>query len=1079
MTWQGWKKRWIWGLSLGILILSAALGGAQDLLRFTRNQPGDSKPINWYADEITTWTESGQRIVVLKGRVLVQQGVTTFRAQRAVGWIDEDRWKRTRIYHVELFGEGEVQIENGTQSKNAPKAMLELNTRGELRFKSQTGKVVQQSRPDDPLYQRARAERPPPPSGVQPAGGPVPNPGGLQRTSFQPVGPAPQPIVPVQGFTPSPGTPPSSTLMPPVFGPGGPSATPPPGATAPPPPSSGSNAGTPGRGEGASFPTSPRPGTSPLPPTNGPPRVLSIAPRTSAPFETQSFPLPTGEQAIVITGGIILRVNNMQNMGIVDIEADRLVFWTRGNTQQVLGGMRSPSGQSTRELELYLAGNVEIRQRGEQGERTLKADQVYYDVGRNVAVAVSADLEFHQPGLTDPVHLKADELLQLSSTKFEAIRAEVFSSRLPSDPGLKVTVAHATLEEKRIPRKSIFGRQVVDRQTGNPAIETQSIFRGEDMILKLEDYPVFYLPFIQGDARDPLGPVEAIGFGYNRIFGAQFATTLNVYDLLGIDPLAGTRWRLNLDYLTRRGPAMGTDFDYAGKDLFEIPSKYAGMVKAFGIYDTGTDILGGPRGPDQPHPDWRGRLLWRQNWWDLPAGFTVQLQVSGLSDKNFLEQYYKLEFDTGLNQETFAYVKQQQDNWAWTLLGEPNIRNWVTETQWLPRADGYLIGQSFLDLFTYNAHADVGFGILQPTHLPPPPISATDAQSDTARLDLWQELSLPFYLGPVRVAPYGIVDLTYYSNDLTGEDRGRFYGAGGVRANMPLTRLYPDIQSELINLNGINHKVMLGANWYAAHSDTTFRRLPQLDRINDDATDQAIRDIRPLYPAINPSMAAALTTSPLYDPQVYALRRLVDNRVDTLDTIEVLQMDIRQRWQTKRGYPGLQHIVDWMTLDMSASYFPHNTRDNFGSSWAFLEYDWTWNIGDRTALVSTGWIDPIDDGAKVFTLGAYINRPDRTSYYVGYRHIDPLDSRALTGALTYIFSPKYALTGAAVYDFGTNQSLANSLVLTRMGKDLQLSFGINYNALQNNFGVTFEIMPNIVPQANRPAGSYGSRLFGR
>src|SRR5205807_1750123 len=120
-------------------------------------------------------------------------------------------------------------------------------------------------------------------------------------------------------------------------------------------------------------------------------------------------------------------------------------------------------------------------------------------------------------------------------------------------------------------------------------------------------------------------------------------------------------------------------------------SRFNGQVKAAGIDDTGKDILGGGRGELEHHPEGRGRFFWRQNVQDLPQGFSLQSQVSVLSDKNYLEQYFKNEFDTDLNQETFAYLKQQQDNWAWTLLAEQRIRNWVTETSWLPKADGYFI----------------------------------------------------------------------------------------------------------------------------------------------------------------------------------------------------------------------------------------------------------------------------------------------------------------------------------------------------------------------------------------------------
>ena len=132
-----------------------------------------------------------------------------------------------------------------------------------------------------------------------------------------------------------------------------------------------------------------------------------------------------------------------------------------------------------------------------------------------------------------------------------------------------------------------------------------------------------------------------------------------------------------------------------------------------------------------------------------------------------------------------------------------------------------------------------------------------------------------------------------------------------------------------------------------------------------------MRDITPRQPFLNPAHGVALKNSPVYNPQLYAIRRLIDNNVDTVDTIEVLQTDIRQRWQTKRGFPGHEHVIDYFTLDLSGSLFPHPQRDNFGSNVAFLEYDATWNVGDRTALVSTGWVDPFNDGARVFTIGSF------------------------------------------------------------------------------------------------------------
>jgi hypothetical protein len=1089
----GWCARSAVQLAAQPAAQSAAPPAAQGLVRVVRNQPGESKALDVTADEVATWTEAGKRILLLKGNVWVEMGIVNARFSQGVIWVDLDRLKTTRIMPATVYGEGDVKVENGPQARSGPKALMDLNTRGQLVLKVRK-KTVQQALPGDELYRRAMAESEaaakPAPAGnpkteIRNPSTPAPS-SPIQRTVFEQgvPGPAVPPVAPVPGLPPGVAPPSPPTLQPPVPGvPVGPSSPPSPPVTPGPPPVMPPASGPP---PANAPPPRTVQATPPKPAAPAPLRQFSIEPRRAGGFQLQRYVQDNGEEVMIITGGIILTVRGLDRIELLDMEADRLVVWTRGDVQQFLNKARAPDGATSREVEFFLAGNVEIRSKQGKDERRLIADEVYYDVGRNVAVALTADLIFRQPGMIDDIHLQADELHQLGPDNFEALQTTIFSSHTPGDPGLKVVMSHATLEHKRIPKKNILGRPVLDRKTGQPEDRPQDLVRGNNVFLELEDVPVFYLPIFQGDAEDPLGPIQGFGAGFNQIFGAQISTTLNVYNLLGIDPLPGTRWRMDVDYLSKRGPALGTEFDDGGNDLFGIPSKYAGLFKAYGIHDSGTDNLGGGRGPGDDHPEWRGRILFRENVFDLPYGFTVQTQVAALSDKNFLEQYFKVEFDSDINQETFLYVKQQQNDWAWILLAEPRIRNWVTESQSLPRADGYLIGQSLFDLLTYNAHASAGFFQFLPTNVPPPPVMTTQqARVNTGRFDLWQELSLPFYLGPVKFRPYAVVDLTDYTDDLTGQNTGRTYGGGGLMASMPLTRIYPGVQSTLFNLNGINHKIVLTANYYNAQSSEPFTRFPQLDPLEDDATEQAINDITPRQPGINPQNGLALSTlgqpDSLFNPQRYAIRQLVTNRIDTLDDIDVLQLDIRQRLQTKRGYPGQQHIVDWMVLDLSGSIFPEPNRDNFGQTLGFLQYDWLWNIGDRTALASSGWIDATDQNTDEFTIGAYLNRPDRTNFYLGYRQIDPIQSKAVTAAVTYVFSPKYATSLSSTYDFGTGQALSNSVVLTRMGSDLQVSLGFTYNVLQNNFGFVFQIEPNILAQLSKHPGmpAFGSNMLGR
>jgi hypothetical protein len=1048
---------------------------AEDLIRFSRNVPGESKPIVVDADEIVTWTEGETRIVLLKGQALVQHATLQTQFPDGVLFVDLKSYQATRIWNVDLYGEGGAAVQNGSEGSNGKTAFLDLHTRGDLKLTAHKSKLTQEARPNDPVYQRAVRQRaairgtplPAPPS---PAAAPAPPANPIQRTVFTVPAEATEavtPAAPVQGPPALP--PPTVPLLPPV------PSTPLPGGIATPAPA------VPGPG-----PALPAPGgllTGPLggAPPGGPApvRQFSIVPRNPSGFHVSPpppgwVPERPGEQVFIITGGFILTVRSVDPrthaLEFIDIEADRGVIWNRSEGHDPAAQIQTSEGLTGREMEFYLAGNVEIRQRSGRDERTMRADEVYYDVSRNVALALSADVEWRQPGVPDMIHFTADELQQLSPTQFRGLHGSFFSSKVPSDPGLKVVFAEATLEEKKQIRRNVFGREVIDIRTDQPVIEVSKPVRADDIVLRIDDVPVFWVPFLQGDANDPLGPIRDITMGYNNIFGFQFGVAWDVYDLIGISRIPNTNWRLDTDYLSLRGPAVGTQYDFTGKDLFgENTGRYSGTIKLWGIYDDGTDRLGGTR-DGQPHPDWRYRSQLWSRIDDAPYGFSGQFQFARFSDQNVQEQYNKPEFDGDRNQETFLYVKQQPEhvNWAWTLLGEERQRDWFTETNWLPRADGYLIGESFFDLLSYDVHGSVGYAQLRPTSVPPPTVTPTDVAVNTLRADVMQEVRMPFYLGPVKVVPYGDLDLTYYSSDNEGDSKGRVYGGGGVLASIPFTRLYPDVHSLLWNLDGINHKIVFTGNYYIAGASDPYSLFPQLDRLNDDVNDYSLRYMTPLQPFFNPNNGLALQTSPTYNAQLYAIRQLVMNRVDTLNDIQELQFDVRQRWQTKRGFPGQEHIVDWMTLDLKATLFPAPKRDDFNSTFGMISYDWDWNIGDRTALTSSGWIEPETNGARFFSFGAYLNRTDRTNLFLGYRQIDPLESKAVTAAISYVFSPKYAITASTTYDFGTNEALSNSLVLTRMGSDVQVSLGVTYNALTSSFGVTFEIVPNLVGNHRMP-----------
>jgi hypothetical protein len=812
-------------------------------------------------------------------------------------------------------------------------------------------------------------------------------------------------------------------------------------------------------------------------------RNYRYTPRYGGKFpDYDSVVLPDGTRRVVFTDGLILNATGDTPQDTIELAADQVVIWIRGlqlDSKLQPGGLPA-TNSGKEEIEVYLAGNVVIRTQPKLGPlQTLRAQQVYYDLERERAIALFAEFEyrplFPSPAgpvpAPDPFRFKANELRKLDAENYEGLTASFNSSKLPSDPSIRVDAPRMTMTDRDVQLRNVFGIRYTDFN-GDPVVGDEKILTAYGAVPKFEGIPFFYFPWYRADANEPLGPLVSVGLGENHIFGTQLFTTWNLFELLAIKPPAGQKWTLELDYLSDRGLGYGSDYKYhlPPTDLTSGLMGADGLIKYYGIRDHGQDDLGGDRGPEPEKPDFRERFLWRHQEEFTPELF-FQGQLAYLSDKNFLEQYYKSEFDLGPNQETFANLTWQQNNYLLNGLIEPHFdRPWVPETSWLPRVDGALIGQSFLDRIVYSSRFSAGYAQDHPTETFPVSILPTDQKVDTSRLDLMQKVSVPFSLGPVQLAPYAMLDLTSYSSDLAGNSVGRVWGGGGTRASMALSHLYDGVTNELFNIHDLYHKMVVSANYLYAQTNVHYDQLPMLDRLNDDSTDQSWRNIKPMESLLVSGPAGmALQNSPVYDPQLYAIRRALLNKVDTLDDIDVLQLDLRQRLQTKRGYPGEEHEVDLVTLDTSISYFPQPSFDGLGHPWAFAEWDFLWNVGDRVALTSTGWLEPYNGGSRYWTVGAYLNRPDKTNFYLGYRQTDPLNSRAITAAVSYQLSKRYFLNGSASYDLGLNQAMSNSLSLTRVGTDLTMTIGITYNSLVNNFGFTFMIMPNLFA-ATAPGG---------
>src|SRR5262249_3477628 len=148
VTSQGRRQRLVSSLlAMGLCLFSCATLPADEILRFTYSVPGDSKTVTLHADEMTTWVDKGQRMVLLKGKVLIEHGVVQARSDEAVAWIDQEAFKKTGIQRIEFYAEGDVVLENGPENRSADRALITITTRGQVRFLAQNGKINQDAQP--------------------------------------------------------------------------------------------------------------------------------------------------------------------------------------------------------------------------------------------------------------------------------------------------------------------------------------------------------------------------------------------------------------------------------------------------------------------------------------------------------------------------------------------------------------------------------------------------------------------------------------------------------------------------------------------------------------------------------------------------------------------------------------------------------------------------------------------------------------------------------------------------------------------------------------------------------------------
>jgi hypothetical protein len=1035
--WRRWSSC-ARGARRGILSASVALFGfsialAQEAITLPRVD--DIAPIEVAADEAQHWQQGEYEVWYLRGSCHVQQGETEIRGPEAVLWIDRDESadpdqppEPTKlIAYFEGGREQAVLLERAATKANPRGDKVEtrawfgrLTTRGEVALKLPRQKAAPAKQP--PIVARGLARFGPQSHLVRL---PSEADAGVEQAQFTQAVPAPTPLVPA--------------------------------------------------------------GAAPF-------RRVRVLERSDVGFQTKWIQSPGGENIIVLSGGVNVVIEGLNveglpasfgPLGTVDIETDRAVIWTGALPT---GNVGDVTQQNDAPLEIYMEGNIVFR----QGDRVVYADRMFYDARRQVGTILNAELLTPPPPVAGYqyqglVRLRAAAVRQLDASRFVASDAFLTTSRL-EEPAYSFESQTIMLTDQQQPIVDPYTGMVgVNPATGEPVYGHQYQIESQQNFLRVSGVPVLYWPTFATSLEKPTFYVNNLRVRNDSIFGFQVLTELDAFQLLGREAPQGVDWNLDLDYLSQRGLGFGTNVDYDRDAFFNIPGPTTGRLDAWFINDRGLDNLGLGRRDIRPEKEFRGRTFWNHRqklvggWLD---DWTVQGEAGWLSDRTFLEEYYENEWDNNKDQLTGVRLKRVFDNQSLSIEANGRLNDFFTQTQWLPRGDFYWLGESLFDdqttLYSHTSAAYANIGIATPPTNPtllsqwtllPWEVDSlgnpTNAQGE--RLVTRNEIDYPLDFDPVKVVPYAMGEFGLWGADLEGNDIQRLWGQVGIRASVPFWAVDPTVRDPLFNLNGLAHKVVFDVEASYADADQSFTEFPLYDNIDDTSV---VEFRRRLFFAPVGSPALAGQFDPKFDPRYWAIRSGIQDDVtatsmELADDLAAVRVGMRHRLQTKRGAPGEQRIVDWMTFDSNASLFPDPNRDNFGQVVGLIDYDWRWFIGDRFSILSDGAADTFGDGFRTVSLGGSINRPQIGNAYLGFRAMDgPFQANLVIGSVNYRMSQKWIGSATGSIDLGNSGNIGQSFYVSRIGESLIATVGANYDQSKNDVGFSFLVEPRFLPKLN-------------
>jgi len=800
------------------------------------------------------------------------------------------------------------------------------------------------------------------------------------------------------------------------------------------------------------------------------------------------------ETAVTLAGNVRLVFEDQRDARVVTLRADKIVLFLHGedgpppNLLPGVGGAAGDAGSGANAdaglkaeqiAGVYLEDHAVIG----DGDYTVRAPRVYYDLQRKRATLLDAAFYTYDRDRRVPLYMRAREVRQTSAADFAA-RGATLSNSAFAVPHFSIGADELTLRRYALP----------DADPDEPGADgTGTFFTARGTTLNAGDQPFFYWPYLAAYSLDT--PLRRLGGDYSSRNGMEVTSRWDMFALLGRPKPDGVTWAGDLDYLGDHGPGLGSQGGYTH-------DRTRGDHRAYLLPDdSGDDEVAGRVVPQRD--DVRGFVRARHRQ-PLGRGYRVSLEGAYASDPSLLETFFPDEAYAAKPYETSVHVQRQQGATAVDLLGATRLSDFVEQqdllqsrgysVERLPEATHRVIGGTLLDgRVTWFSEARLGqlrirpgddapgdrgfnaadsaalFGIAPGTTFDQRARALNLPTDDVRRLDLRQEVSLPLKGGPAdawNLTPYAVGRVTAYDDSFdafnggVSDDRVRLRGEVGLRAGTQFVKALPAVRSDLLDLDGLRHLVEPSITVFAAGSTL-------------DAGDL-----------------------PVYDPEVERLAEGNGLRLGLTQTFQTRRggssssqrrggsSDSQRRGGSsssqRGGVENTSRTVDWLSLRTDlvlrdtgdpAAVLPRydDYRPEYAVGGDHFYTELRWMVTDTLGLAGELTHDFETDRVAQWRTGATLEHTPNLRSQLAYYEIEPLDSRLLRAGFDYTLTRKYRLGAYQTFDLGDNGTQSLAVTLDRRLPQWTLRLQADFNELDDEQRIGFTLIPH--------GGSRDPRVF--